>query len=61
MILPSVVLSSGVNILVTVTTNIRWEGSGQLSGLKPLNYFDTHNMLATVPNLAEIILYIDST
>ena len=61
MILPSVVLNSGINIQVTVTTNIRWEGSGQLSGFKPMNYFDTHNMLATVPNLAEIILYIDST
>jgi len=59
-ILPSVVLSSGINIHVTVTTKIRWEGSGQLSGFKPMNYFDTHNMLATVTNIAEMILYIDS-
>jgi len=24
-----------------------------------MNYFDTHDMLTTVPNLAEMILYID--
>ena len=59
-ILPSEVLSSGIRIHITVTTNIRWAHSGQLSGLKPMNYFDTHNMLATVPNPAEMILYIVS-
>jgi len=31
-ILPSVVLSSGINIHVTVTTKIRWADSGQLRG-----------------------------
>jgi len=31
-ILPSVVLSRGINIHVTLTTNIRWAGSGQLRG-----------------------------
>ena len=31
-ILPSVVLCSGINIHVTVTANIRWAGSGQLRG-----------------------------
>jgi len=53
-ILPSVVLCSGINIHVTVTANIRWAGSGQLRGS---NVWTT---LANVPNLAEMILYIDS-
>ena len=35
-------------------------GQWTVAGFKPMNYFDTHTMLATVPNLAELILYIDS-
>jgi len=35
-------------------------GQWTVAGFKPMNYFDTDNMLATVTNIAEMILYIDS-
>jgi len=59
-ILPSVVLSSGINIHYNGNDLYTIGGQWTVVGFKPMNYFDTHNMLATVPNLAQMILYIDS-